>query len=124
MLGIVQVQELLPAGGALIHRKLAANTTNATSVLDAAGRVYGWYVFNLSAATKYLKLYDLAAAPAVGTDTPVMTIPIPPGGGANVWFSGGIAFSTGIAYAITGGVADTDTTALATNDVVLNLLYA
>lgn len=33
---------------------------------------------NINAAARYLKLYNKASAPTVGTDTPVLTIPLPP----------------------------------------------
>lgn len=111
------------SGGLLINRVIAAASTNATSVKASAGQVYGWFIFNTSAATKFVKLYNKATAPTVGTDTPVMTIPVPAGGGANVEFTNGIAFGTGIALAMTGAVGDSDTTALSANDVVCNLLY-
>ncbi len=109
--------------GYSITRTLAAASTNATSVKASAGRVHGWYLFNTSAATKFFKLYNKASAPTVGSDTPVMTIPIPAGAGANVEFVKGITFGTGIAFALTGAVGDADTTALAANDVVLNLFW-
>lgn len=111
-------------GGLTISRLLSAATTNATSVKGAAGQVFGWYLFNANAATRYLKLYNKASAPTVGTDTPVMTIPIPGGSAANVEFANGIAFGTGIAFALTTGVADSDTGAVAANEIVVNLLYA
>lgn len=110
-------------GGHSLTRILSAATTNATSIKASAGQVYGWYLFNTSASTKFLKLYNKASAPTVGTDTPLMTIPIPSGSGANVEFTIGIPFATGIALAITGSIADSDTTAVALNDVVVNLLY-
>ena len=36
----------------------------------------------------------------------------------------GAYFATGIAYAITGGAADLDATAVAAGDVILNIGYA
>jgi len=111
------------AGGWSVSRLLAAASTNATSVKASAGQVGGWYLFNAATATRYLKLYNKASAPTVGTDTPFMTIPIPPGAAANVELAQGIALGTGIAFALTTGVADSDTGALTANDVVVNLLY-
>jgi hypothetical protein len=56
-----------------------------------------------------------------------MTIAIPggstAGAGSNVEFTNGIAFSSGIGITVTGAVGDTDTTAIAANEVILNLLY-
>lgn len=111
------------AGGLTPSRTISAASTNATSVKASAGQVFGWYLYNANAAVRYLKLYNKASAPTVGTDTPVMTIPIPPGAGANVEFGHGIAFGTGIAFALTTGVADADTGAVAANEIVVNLLY-
>jgi hypothetical protein len=111
------------AGGLTISRTLSAASTNATSVKGSAGQVFGWYLYNANAAVRYLKLYNKATSPTVGTDTPVMTIPIPPGAGANVEFSHGIAFATGIGLALTTGVADADTAAVAANEIIVNLFY-
>jgi hypothetical protein len=124
MVNIAQIQEFVPVGGASVFRRLATASTNGLNVKASAGRVYGWYVFNTSIAAKYLKLYNLSIAPSPGTDTPLMTIPIPPGSGSNVWFAGGISFPVGIGIGITGFVSDNDTTVVSTNDVILNLLYA
>lgn len=55
-----------------------------------------------------------------------MTLPIPgnvSGAGVVLDTGGmGIAFGTGIALAITTGVADSDTGAVAANEIVINLL--
>lgn len=109
--------------GGPVHRLISAATTNATSVKATSGGVYGWYLYNANAAVRYLKLYDKASAPTVGTDTPRMTIPIPPGAAANVYWTKGIQFPSGIALALTTGVADSDTVAVAASEIVVNLLY-
>lgn len=114
------------AGGLSIARVISAASTNATSVKGSVGQVFGWFLSNTNAAPRHLKLYNKASAPTVGSDTPVMTILIPgntAGAGANVEFANGIAFGTGIALAITAGVGDADTGAVAANEVVVNLLY-
>lgn len=113
-------------GGCLIQRVLSAATTNATSVKASAGQVYGMYAHNINASPRFLKLYNKASSPTVGTDTPVMTLPIPGnanGAGFVLPLDNGVTFSTGIALAITGAVTDADTTAIAANDVVVNLFY-
>jgi hypothetical protein len=65
----------------------------------------------------FLKLYNKASAPTVGTDTPVFTIPLKAGTGYSKSFLYGRNFATGIAYGITKLQADSDTTALAAGDV-------
>lgn len=115
------------SGGLSISRVISAATTNATSVKASAGQVFGWFASNVNAAARYLKLYNKASAPTVGSDTPVMTILIPgntAGAGTNIEYTNGIAFATGIALALTTGVADADTGAVAANELVVNLLYA
>lgn len=110
-------------GGSKHHLKSAA-TTNATSVKASAGRVHMLNVSNLTAAAKFLKLYNLAVAPTVGTSVPFMVIPIQANTTLPVVHSDiGVYFSTGIAYAITGAVADSDTTAIGANEVLVNMIY-
>jgi hypothetical protein len=111
------------SGGHTISRTISAASTNATSVKGSAGQVYGWYLSNTNTSARYLKLYNKATAPTVGTDTPVLTICIPGSGGANVEFTHGIAFGTGIALALTTGAADSDTGAVAANEIIVNLFY-
>jgi hypothetical protein len=111
------------SGGASIYRSLSVVATGA-SVKASAGQLYGYYVANLNASsTRYLKIYDKASAPTVGTDTPVITIPIPPGSAANVAFPNGVAFALGIGVGATTLIADADATAPSANEVVVNLFY-
>ena len=114
------------SGGLSVSRTLSAASTNATSVKASAGQVYSIMAHNTNAAVRYLKLYNKASAPTVGTDTPVLTFPIPgntAGAGFALNVDKGIAFGTGIALALTTGVADADTGAVAANEIVVNLLY-
>ena len=93
-------------------------TTNSTSLKAAPGNIVAIDAFNMAAYMVFLKLYNKATAPTVGTDTPVWTIPIPAnGGGYSGEFTVGEYFSLGIAYAITKLQADSDTTAIAVGDV-------
>jgi hypothetical protein len=110
----------------LKHRLLALASTNATVVAAGKQRLVGGIVSNTSAAIKYLKFYDKATAPTVGTDTPVMTIALPATSNTPVNSFAtdiGVYFTLGFTYALTGAQADTDTTALTAGDVVVNFLY-
>lgn len=99
-------------------------TTNATSTKASAGTVWSIHASNINAAACYLKLYNKTSAPTVGTDVPVLTIPLPPGavtqidGGSN-----GIRFGTGIAWAVTTAAADSDTGAVAANEIKVAIAY-
>lgn len=110
-------------GDVVTARLLSAATTNATSVKPAPAQIFGWHVFNANAAVRYLKIYNKASAPTVGTDTPVMTIALAPGVATHADWSNGIAVSTGLAFATTTGVADADTAAVAANEIIVHLFY-
>ena len=105
-------------------RIASAASTNATSVKASAGGVYHIVAANMATSARFLKLYDKASAPTVGTDTPIATIYLPANGGFAELFDIPMGFTTGIAYAITALVADTDTTAVALNDIHGFILYA
>ena len=109
------------------YKLISAGSTNATSVKASAGVVGLILAINSNAAVRYLKLYNKASAPTVGTDVPVLTIPIPAsttGAGVSVPIGApGLLFTTGIAFALTTGVLDGDTGAVGANDVVVNLGY-
>lgn len=94
----------------------SAATTNATVVKASAGDVFRIRGTNTNAAARYLKLYNLAVAPTVGTSTPAITIRLAPSSDFNIDL-GGHYFSTGIAYALTTGVADADTGAVGSGDI-------
>lgn len=111
-------------GGATPFKLISAATTNATNVKAAAGQLYHLQVNNINAAVRYLKLYNKASAPTVGTDVPVQTIAVPAAGQVSVNFGiVGLAFPLGISFALTTGVADADVAAVAVNEHVVNLSY-
>ena len=96
----------------------SAATTNPVLVKSSAGTLFGIVASNIGAAVAYLKLYNKATAPTVGTDVPVLTIPIPAGGMVPLKFGAlGHRFTTGIGIGITGAAADTDTTVVAAAQV-------
>jgi hypothetical protein len=113
-------------GGLTLHKTISAATTNATNIKASAGQVYSVQVFNTNASPRYLKLYNKASSPTVGTDVPVKTLLIPGnanGAGMVLNWDKGLTFTTGIAFALTTGIADTDTGAVAANEIAVNLDY-
>lgn len=103
---------------------LSAASTNATNVKASAGNLYNLQAFNNGAAPRYLKIYDKATAPTVGTDTPKHTYMIPPGGGVVVQNPVGMTYSAGIGFAITAVMTVADTTVVVANEVIVNFEYA
>lgn len=113
--------------GTTPYKLISLATTNAVSIKASGGNLYSIIGIGLTSTVRYLKLYNKASAPTVGSDTPTMTIPIPAntqGAGVALAFSIGVNFSLGIAIAITSGSADNDTGAIGAGDVILNLTYA
>lgn len=102
----------------------AAATTNATSAKASSGKVFTITGYNAAAALRYLKLYNKATAPTVGTDTPTHTFALTATKDFQIKLDGRY-FSTGIAYALTTSAADADTGALTAADILgLNIDYA
>jgi len=114
-------------GGYTPGQLISAASTNATSIKGSAGTLGYITASNINTSPRYLKIYNKASAPTVGTDTPVHTFLIPgntSGAGTNIPLPPqGIALGTGIAIAITTGVATSDTGAVAANDIVINYGY-
>lgn len=96
-----------------------AATTNAAVVKSSAGNLFEVSVFNSTAATVYVRLYNKASAPTVGTDVPIVVIPVPTNTLANIEFGVlGKRFAAGIAIAVTGAAANNDTTAVAAGALI------
>lgn len=111
-------------GFSLFHTLIAAGSTNATSVKASVGVLGTCYLTNNAASVRYVKFFNLAVAPTVGTSTPVIQFAIQPNSSINVETAfAGMRFSTGIAYCITTGSALLDATAVTAGDVLVNLTY-
>ena len=119
------IQRLVPqtAGGYTKYRSIDVNATGI-NIKASAGQIYGWFLYNQAASTRYVKFYDKTTAPTIKTNTPFLTLPIPAGGGANVAFPSGIPFSLGIGIGATTAIADNSTANPSANDVIANVLYA
>ena len=103
----------------------AAASTNATNVKNGAGRVFTIIGVNNAGGARFLKLYNKASSPTVGTDTPVATFQLPALQSFAIDIPRGLTFGTGISYALTTAAADADTGALTAGDVTcLNIAYA
>jgi hypothetical protein len=105
----------------------SAATTNGALILTGTSNVSSFYATNEGASAAYIKLYNKATAPTVGTDTPEMIIPVPaavsgvPGvANPNIGFHG-FRFALGLGIAITGAAVFTDVTAVAAGQVKVKL---
>ena len=102
-------------------RNLNLGTTGWV-VKASAGYVRELILANLAATVRYVKICDLATAPDQ-TGTPILTIPVQANNTLVVAIGDGIEFKQGIALWATTGLADNDTGAPTTNDVVADVLY-
>lgn len=101
----------------------SAATTNGTVAKASAGTIYGLTVSNTGAAAAFVKLHNSTTI-TVGTTAVALTVPVPAGGVVSLaWGTQGMRYATGICYSITSLAADTDTTAVALNQVKVNLSY-
>jgi hypothetical protein len=122
--GQVRIAADTGQGSSTSLRRLLTADTNLVSVKASAGVVGHLSVYNDSATKFYLKLYNKTSAPVLASDTPEMTIPVPAGSHVPVNCGPfGLRFATGIALAVTRGIADTDTTAVTANDGVICMRY-
>ena len=115
--------QLLRAGSASVFHLISALSTNANSVKGSPGIVTGYFLVNTAGVYRYVKLYNKASSPNVGTDTPRCVYGIPPASAANSTLDPPVAFETGIGLAVVGGIADSDSTAVGANDVAVTLYF-
>lgn len=113
------------SGGCSSKSFATAASDNATSLKASAGQLYGVHVFNAAVYPIFVKIYNKASAPAPATDNALLVrrIGVQAGTQRDVEFPLGIACGTGIAYAVVKGVSDTDDTAVAANDALVDLEY-
>lgn len=89
-----------------------AATTNATLIKSTIGSLFTATISNPTATPVFVKFYAKATAPVVGTDVPVMTIPVAAGTVQSFNFGTiGQRFLAGIGVAATAGGLATDTAA-------------
>jgi hypothetical protein len=116
-----------PAPPATPYILNSAATTNAALILTGTSGLHAFYATNIGATPAFVKLYNKATAPTVGTDVPAMIIPVPaavagvPGTATLPIGTNGFRFALGLGIAITGGVADSDTTAVLAGQVKVML---
>jgi len=105
----------------------SAASTNGSLIITGTTGLQAFFATNIGATVAFVKLYNKATAPTVGTDVPVMIITVPaavagvPGTAQVMPGFNGYRFPLGLGIAITGAVADSDTTAVAAGQVKVNL---
>jgi hypothetical protein len=97
--------------------------TNLTAIVSVARNLTEFSATNNSAAKIYFKFYNKNGIPTLASDIPWLIIPVDIGETVQQSFGiTGKRFTLGIGMAITGGIANTDTTAVAAN-IPMSLTY-
>ena len=109
-------------GGDSTFHLVSAATTNATNIKASAGKVTGWYVYNSNASARKVAFHNTAGTPTAGASIH-SSIVIPGLAAANVSFPDGIDFGTGIAITTVTDLTDAGNTAVALNDLIINIYY-
>lgn len=110
-------------GGLTLHSRIATGT-DATNVKASAGQLFWAMVTNTNASARYIKFFNSASAPTLGSGTPVLRVLIPPNSsGYQLRCEQGLAFSTGIGYTLSTTAPDSGAVAVAADEVIVNLGY-
>jgi hypothetical protein len=110
------------SGGDSTFHLVSAASTNATNIKASAGKVTGWYIYNSNASARKVAFHNTAGTPTAGSSIS-SAIVIPGLAAANVSFPDGIDFSTGIAITTVTDLTDAGNTAVALNDLIINIYY-
>lgn len=114
-------------GGADSYSILSSAAVISAEIKASAGNIFSVSGFNNAAGIAYVRIYNQTGAPGTGDAANIIWRGMIPGNtagaGFSVTFAKGRACGTGIGVRVTGAVADNDGTALAANQVMLNVGY-
>lgn len=97
---------------------VAVDGTGSNAVL-----LTGYALFNAAASARFVRLFDKATSPVMGTDTAAVVLAVPAGGTLNVDLHRGKRFLKSCWVSVTAAMADTDNTAPTTSDVQMTLAF-
>lgn len=110
--------------GGSIHHKVSAATTNATVIKASRGKIIGFSCYNTNNSIRKVAFHNTASTPTAGTTAIVWAVVVPANGSAVVHLPPeGIEFSSGIAYTMVTGVADSNSTAVGASELVMGVVY-
>ena len=99
-------------------------TSNIGVLRSTTSQLLGIDLYNSNAATRYLKLFNKRGLPILGTDIPTHTIVLLPTSNKPNPIDTPVDFGNGMSYAVTTGVADSDTNLGSVSDVVGSLVLS
>lgn len=96
--------------------------TAGIQVKASSGNIFSIVAQNLSASDVYLKIYNVASPSS--SDSPVFSFAVRALSTLHLDYTKPPKFSTAIGIRASGELADNDTTALGTNDLIVNMIYS
>jgi hypothetical protein len=118
---LVTTQPTTTGGTSEFHLVPTASSTYAQVIKNGAGTLYGYEIANASGVARFVKFYDKASAPTVGTDTPVRTIGILSNNRAGLALVPGQKFANGIAIGLTTAIADSSSAGVSAYDLSVDV---
>ena len=102
----------------VIHRLVSAVSTNDTLIRTGEVRLFGAVLTNDAAGTLYVKYYNKATEPVVGTDIPVLTLAVKTKETINIDLGqDGLLFDKGLGIGVSGAIPDADATDTGANEM-------
>lgn len=109
-------------GGLTPFHLASAASTNATLIRVGPAKLYAWAIKNTNAAIRYIAFHDTTEATTAGQRI-YFKWGVSASAAANTTFHPGIQFTSGLAITLVVNSADNDATAVAANDLIVNLFY-
>lgn len=122
--GFVPDEEESECQTSLVYHLISAVGDNEHVIAGFPVLLTGYYVCNIAATYRYVKLYDTTSTPVLGTTAVAITLGIPPLTAANIGFESFPEFYDGIGIATSTDIADTGSTGLpAIQELAINIYY-
>lgn len=109
--------------GLTTYHRVATTSTNAVNVKASAGQVYVINVSNHAIAMRKLAFHDTSGTPTAGSSV-FFSIVVEAMQSIQLTIPHGIVFSSGIGITTVTGVADSNSTGVTADDMVINIWYA
>lgn len=105
-----------------VFHLVVANGTNEANIKDAPGQVYGYRAYNQAGYPIFVKLHNTAGVPTPGVGV-IQTIGLEAGLPDKDLNPVGTPFDTGIGVSVVKGIADSDTTGVSADDLVIDIFF-
>lgn len=109
--------------GASTYSVIAPATPVAVQLKSGPGKVFNLDATSIATGMVWVKFFDSATTPTLGTTTANWSVGIPPPGTNVDWGDVGRQFTNGIWVVVTGGIGYTDNTPITAAQVTVNIGY-